>query len=362
MSLKDKCLFNPKVSQGEAKDPVSLFFCSPEREEYAQKNLPYELGIELTNKCQGSCSYCFSTSLSSGGVSLPKERIISLLDEAERLGVKLISWYGGEPFMHPDWFELMNYAAQKGMKNEVATSTIISRAMAQQIMKVQSLDVLISHIDTIDPVDYAKVHSDPRTLELKVQGYKNLLEAGFPPEKVLNCVTVTKPILGSLEKTLDWAVDEMGSQSLAFTIFLAEGYGSQHKQWEPSLSDVRKVLELRAKKLGQHWLRIGASDAGKAYCQTLLWVTYEGTVMPCGCMRDYEPAGNIYSESLEEIFKRSWESLLFKLPIKGPCGESCSNRDVCFGCRATAFHFLDDALASDPKCFLNPEAKEYYFS
>ncbi|MFQ5904788.1 MAG: SPASM domain-containing protein, partial [Candidatus Binatia bacterium] len=122
---------------------------------------------------------------------------------------------------------------------------------------------------------------------------------------------------------------------------------------------VKKACEYRAKKLGDYWLRIGSSDGSQFYCRTNVSLKVTGDICPCGVMPQ-KAVGNIYRESLVEIFEKHRDYLMFNEQIKGACG-SCSNKDVCFGCRANAYHYLGDELASDPKCWLNPETEELYF-
>ena len=94
------------------------------------------------------------------------------------------------------------------------------------------------------------------------------------------------------------------------------------------------------------------------YCRTMFNVNYQGQVLSCPVMRD-RIMGNIFEENLKEIFERNRDSLLFNFQIKGPCA-TCQNNDLCFGCRATAYHYLGDVEASDPKCWLNPESLGEY--
>ena len=71
--------------------------------------------------------------------------------------------------------------------------------------------------------------------------------------------------------------------------------------------------------------------------------------------------GNIFEESLVDIFNRHKNELLYNLEIEGPCGR-CKNSDVCFGCRSNAQTYFGNTAASDPKCWLNPETPERIFS
>lgn len=352
---------NPVISKGREKDLFFESFVETQLVDYVNQVKPYHMEIELTSKCAGSCGYCYASSTTATETIIPTAKVKEVIDEGKELGIRFINWCGGDPLMHPDWFECMSYAASQEIINGLALSTIISKDDAKKIIALEpSIQFCALHIDSIVPEAYNKVHTNPKTLDLKVRGYRNLLEAGFPPSKVSALVTITNASASSIEKTIDWYVDEMGCSNFCFVLFKDEGFGGTHKEWEPSLSEFRKALEYRAKKLGEHWLRIGSSEFSMYYCRTLINVSFTGTVLPCPVMRDLG-TGNIYQQSLKDIFHQHRDLLLFNFKIKGPCS-TCDNNDTCFGCRATAYHYTGDVTASDPKCFMNPEAEQYYFN
>lgn len=352
-----RCVFNPDML---ASDPLSTIWASPERLEYVAGNRAYQLQVALTSRCNASCGYCYASASEHGELTLPKERVLRLIDEAKELDMKVFGLDGGEALLHPHWYDLACYALEKGMKCEILTSGLISKKDAKRLVSLgEGMELVSVHLDTINQEVYNKVHTNPSTLEKRIQGYHNLLEAGYPSEQIIACITYTKPVSESIEETVDWYVDEMGARFVAFISFKAEGYAKRHLDWEPSLSEVRKACEYRAKKLGQHWLKIGSSDGSKFICKSHVAINYDGRVMPCQILYDLS-AGNIFEEPLKTIYERSRDELNFNYPIEGPCG-SCVNSDVCFGCRAAAYTYLGNVRASDPKCFLNPEAKEYYY-
>lgn len=75
----------------------------------------------------------------------------------------------------------------------------------------------------------------------------------------------------------------------------------------------------------------------------------DGTVSPCSLL--YVNAGNIFSESLQEIYSSTCFEELCNRNIKGKC-ESCRYRLMCGGCRAAAMAIHNDYLAEDPECFI----------
>lgn len=353
---------NPIAFRELGDDPGFKLFVSPdERTEYINQVKPFALDFELTSTCAGSCAYCYASSVSSSEPELPKEKVHEVINDAIELGVKQIGWGGGDPIARSDWFEIVGYAIEKGLRCTITTSGLISKDVAKKICALgTNLRRVAVHIDSLNPEIYSKLHTEPKTLDFKIQGYRNLLEAGYPPDQVIGIITFTKFAAQTIEETVDWYVDEMGSKAVCFVRLLDEGFARLHRDWEPSLSEIRRAIEYRAAKLGKHWLRIGASDGSFLVCRTLIGIMYDGRVSPCTTMRDLA-VGNLYQESLKEIFSRHRDAILFNYDIKGYCGKECENRDICFGCRASAYHYLGDVRASDPKCPMNTEAKEYYF-
>lgn len=139
------------------------------------------------------------------------------------------------------------------------------------------------------------------------------------------------------------------------------GFAGRNPELEPGLSEVRRANEYLARKLGQDWLRKGATPLASLFCQTDLSILATGDVLPCGYWPPELRVGNIFGRGIGEIFAENRDRILLRHEIKGKCG-CCENNPVCIGCRANAYHYLGDEWESDPKCWLNPEAKEYYLS
>lgn len=84
-----------------------------------------EITIELTQRCPNCCLYCSSMSNPSKETILSVEQIEQVIDDAVALGAKSISLSGGEPFMHPNIKEIIDYIYSKGISCLVYSSGII---------------------------------------------------------------------------------------------------------------------------------------------------------------------------------------------------------------------------------------------
>lgn len=116
---------------------------------------------------------------------------------------------------------------------------------------------------------------------------------------------------------------------------------------------------MEQKKRGFENLLEAGIPAGKMYgCMSLSKPTMKDFRQTIDWFVDQVGVKNFFFSQLEEILRKNYQELLFHDPVEGYCGEECENRDVCFGCRANAHHYLGDRRASDPKCWLNPRSPE----
>lgn len=355
----------PRSSGDRGEDPFDKYV-SPNKQQAAAEGKPYNVDIELTRRCPATCRFCTSNS-GDTDVMIPTERMFPLLGELWEVGYQQIFWSGGEPLLHPAVFELIEHARSLGFGNGVFSGgQVLTKKMARKVVEFyrrRLINVFGIHIDTLNQDAFNKMHTNPRELARRIEGYRNLLEAGYPPERVLPCVTLTGAAAEHIEELIDWYVDEMGARFLEITVFKPNGAGSRSKDLEPSLSDVRRAFLYRAQKLeNENWARIGSTECSTIQCRTNLCLTSDGCVMPCGQLPHEFSVGNFYEESFVDIFRRSWEVISHRcFQVKGKCA-SCENNDICVGCRAAAYYYLGDIEGPDPKCWLNPEARELYFA
>jgi MoaA/NifB/PqqE/SkfB family radical SAM enzyme len=339
-------------------DPVFQMLCDTSRAEQAAAVGPAQMEIELTTKCAASCKFCCASSTSARTEEMPLEDVKRLVEEAHELGIKALTWMGGDPHIYPHIRELFELATDLGIVMQMPTSGLFSKKHIELFNEYQDNLFLGVHMDTIDPDTYALLHNNPRTQAARMDGYKRLLDSGFPSYKTWGLITMTAPALQHIEETMDWFYDEMGALFACLMVFKGEGFGKETADLEPSTSDVARAIKYRASKMGEHWLRLGSSEASIYYCRTTFCVDVKGRAHPCLAIRDYLKTENVFEKGLEAVVEKHKDKLFFNFTPKGMCGD-CSKNDLCFGCRASALYYTGDIEASDPKCWLNPEATEY---
>ena len=338
-----------------------LYTFNQERMEYANQQKLYHLEVELTNKCAAGCAYCIYGCTTKDDLFLERGVLAKVIDEAASIGVKEIYLGGGDPILHPDWHDIAGQAMSQGIGITLWTGGVLPKKVIQQIMKLDNERLICVgiHIDSVNQEDYNQVNFYPNTLALKMESYRSLLGAGFSLEKVMPTLTLTRPTMSHIEETIDWFIDEMGAKQIILCPFKPSGFKTEDRKFEPSLTDIRRAHEYLAKKLGKGWLMLGDTPIGTYFCRTNMALMVNGDLAPCGCFYPEHKIGNVYEGTLREAFEPNRELVSFSFNIKGKCGE-CENNPHCIGCRGNAYMFLGDYQASDPRCWLNPEAKEYY--
>lgn len=129
---------------------------------------PYSVHLDLTNHCNNDCISCWSFSPLVGFHTMseearkkfiPKKLAIRLISDLASIGTRQIYFTGGgEPFMHPDAIEIMEFVKKKGMQCDMSTNfTLINEEKAKRLAKAK-----VDHINCSmwagTPEAYEKTH------------------------------------------------------------------------------------------------------------------------------------------------------------------------------------------------------------
>ena len=89
-----------------------------------ERPFPINIEVDLTELCNHGCTFCFSAWYREWDrSSLDTEIIKQRLKEAKELGTKSISLTGGgEPMLHKDFLEILQYSNDLGLENGLITN------------------------------------------------------------------------------------------------------------------------------------------------------------------------------------------------------------------------------------------------
>ncbi len=242
---------------------------------------PPFLYVSIINSCNLRCQGCW-VDVAAPQHTIDLEAMNKLINEAKEMGNSFFGLVGGEPFMHPELFEII--AAHPDCYFQVFTNgQFITDEKAKQLHKLGNVTPLISIEGTEIVSDERRGRDDVFSKTMK--GIQNCLNNNLLTGV---CTSVCKTNIDDLvtEKWVDRLI-EMGVLYTWFHIYRPMGADASPELClspEQQL-DIRKfVVEMRAKK------PIGIIDAyydgdGKALCPAATGISHHinpwGDIEPC---------------------------------------------------------------------------------
>jgi len=118
--------------------PPRLSDTTPQRLSTLPLRAPVNVTWEITEACNLDCAHCLSAELRAeqrGELDLEQCRV--LLDELARMQVFQVNFGGGEPFLRPDFLDILRYAHRLGITTCVSTNgTVLDDALIDELLAV----------------------------------------------------------------------------------------------------------------------------------------------------------------------------------------------------------------------------------
>ena len=93
--------------------------------------------------CNNSCSYCYASKANAQKSFMSLHYARQVLDEIARVGVKTCLIIGGEPTIHPNLFEIIEYGASVGLTMKIVSN---GRAFKNMSFLLKSINAGLQHI------------------------------------------------------------------------------------------------------------------------------------------------------------------------------------------------------------------------
>jgi len=108
-----------------------------------------QLAFELTNRCDIACLHCLRDKNDMRD-DIDPDFVVRMLDEAGAMGVRTISFTGGEPTLHPQYVRFIDEATKRGMQWITVTNGH-NRELFQQLFsdtkRLKALELLAISLD-----------------------------------------------------------------------------------------------------------------------------------------------------------------------------------------------------------------------
>ena len=329
--------------------------------------VPQNIGIAITGRCQLRCRHCFNRSGPDNPHELPLEVIERLLDEMLEWQVRRVRLNGGEPTFHRQFREVVDACNSRNIGIAMNTHGFYSTEMLSYLKTAPIKFFLIS-------VDGMEANNDAirgrGTFRRAIHSCRELHHAG---QNVMISFHVGEGNRTDVAELISLAADI--GVNIKVSPIRPVGRAVEelpHSLIQPKnyLQIVQKVTELRRKyshiKIFTDFDILDGQlddacqrDAKTASCKAgriRVNINYDGRIYPCSFFATPKgefSAGNIYETTVTEAWKTSTVFQPFRIQQKSETCQSCAHyqKKCVGGCPAIA-HFTTSYLDShDPTCF-----------
>ncbi|MBP7949528.1 MAG: radical SAM protein [Verrucomicrobiales bacterium] len=345
----------------------------------------------ITRTCNLRCVHCYSDSdRRNYPGELTWDENIRVLDDLAQFQIPGLLFSGGEPMVHPRFFELAKEARSRGLRLTLSTNgTLINPANAERLKELDFAYVGIS-LDGIGAVHDAFRRTEG-SFERAVAAFRNCKAAG---QKTGLRFTLTKHNVANLEPVLDF-IEQEDISRVCFYHLVPSGRGGELQLLTPQ--EARNTVDMLLDRVGK-WAAAGrprevltvTQPADGVYLllrqqrehpelapethRLLSWNSGSNAGSGMG-LGNIDSQGEVHADqfsqswSLGNVRKRPFSEIWQDTSsherlavlrgqggaIKGRCG-SCRFLDLCGGgFRQRAATLTGDPLGSDPCCPLTDE-------
>jgi mycofactocin radical SAM maturase len=326
---------------------------------YVEQGLsaPVNLTWEVTQQCNLRCSHCLSASGCPAENELSTREAFDLIDQLSAASVFQINFGGGEPFIRPDFYQILEKCHEKNIMTCISTNGLLlnEENVADLAQKSDLVSIQVS-IDGATPATCDAIRG-PGTFDGAIQAVKLL--ASTPIATSINTVLTAQnadeiPALHALAQSMD--------VSFRASRFRPSGRGQEN--WEKLRPTARQLITFSNWLNGCPDVRTGDSffsltpqerqglglnlcGAAKLTC----CVGPTGDVFPCAFLQSERfYAGSIRQSAFLDVWDNAKIFQSFRSLRIHSC-EDCKRFDQCHGgCPAVAYHLKNEIDGGDPEC------------
>jgi radical SAM protein with 4Fe4S-binding SPASM domain len=344
----------------------------------------------ITRRCNLKCIHCYSDSdAREYPGELNWEQCQGVIDDLAGYGIPALLLSGGEPLIHPRFFDIASYARQKGIKLTLSTNgTLIDHATAARLKALQFAYVGIS----LDGIGATHDHFRGRqgAFEKAVSAFRSCKAV---KQKVGLRLTLSANNIADLDKILDF-IEQEDIERVCFYHLVYSGRGSNvvdvsHEQTRVAIDKIidrteqwneagkpREVLTVDQPADGAYlYLRMLRENPDRAeeVLNLLKWngggtnssgrgignIDTQGNVHPDQFWQSLT-LGNVKDRPFSEIWRDQSNGTLAALrdrtkKLEGKCA-NCRFLNICGGgFRVRAVQVHGNLWAPDPACYLSNE-------
>lgn len=293
-----------------------------------QWGFPISISFEPTTSCNLRCPECPSglREFTRPTGMLQKDFFQQTIDDISKDLLYLVFYFQGEPFLNPNFLDMVKYAHSKKIYTATSTNAhYLNDAKAKATVE-SGLDRLIISIDgtTQDVYQSYRVGGN---LSKVIEGAKNIVkwkkELGSKTPFVFFQFLVVKPNEHQIEDIKKLA-KEIGVDQVRFKTAQVYDYKTDPNQLIPNID---KYSRYKKDKQGNMKIKSGLQN----HCWRL-WsgnvITWDGLVVPCCFDKDAaHQLGNLKMQSFKDV----WQNPNYQ-QFRSELMTSRKNIDICANC------------------------------
>ncbi|MFO8087779.1 MAG: radical SAM/SPASM domain-containing protein [Bacteroidales bacterium] len=286
------------VLASEISYQISVWFKRPKLWAY-----PSFFSVEPNNTCNLACPECpvGSKTLKRKKGYISKSVYQKIINSLSQKAIYLTLYFQGEPFLHPEIYDMINYASQK--KLYVATSTnahSINEENARKIIQ-SGLDRLIISLDGTDQETYS-AYRKGGDITMVISGIQQIVKAKKELKSQKPIVEIQFLVLGTNEHQIK-QIKQLSRELKADQLSLKSAQVSDYQNGNPFIPKNPVYSRYRKVSSGEYALKTsGANRCHRMWSGCVF--TYNGDVVPCCFDKDAEHImGNIVDQDFASIWR-----------------------------------------------------------
>lgn len=349
---------------------------------------PFTIAWEITRSCAYACVHCRANAQHHRDPGeLDTKESFRLIDRLTEFGNPILIFTGGDPMMRPDLYELIEYAAQKGLRCSLTpTATALPTLERLKLAAKVGIRRIALSLDAPTKMVHDGFRQVEGSWDRTMKILHNAQQAGISAQ--VN-TTVSQFNLALLPEMAPF-IEEVGA--VQWSVFFLVPTGRAQIPWMISPEDHERVFNwlydlsksapfdikataapmYRRVAIQRKKTELGSGTdvtfqgAGFQYADGLdrptkgvndgngfLFISHIGEIMPSGFLPI--SLGNVRDDDIVQVYREHpvFRELRDPTKLKGRCG-ICEFRDVCGGQRGRAYGVTGDYLETDPACVYQP--------
>ncbi len=325
-SLNFVCKLTP-LRAWNASKVLSSYYSSRLLSSPNHSGMPISIAIEPTTSCNLRCPECPSglRSFTRPTGMLKQELFESVINQLAPTLTYLIFYFQGEPYLHPSFLELVEYASRKGIYTATSTNAHYLSDEAARKTVESGLDRLIISIDGTSQQSYESYRVGGK-LDKVIEGTKSIVrwkqELKSNTPHVIFQFLVVKQNEHQIDEVKKLAY-ELGVDEVAFKT--AQIY--DFKNGSDLIPTIEKYSRYSKNSLGEYEIKNELLD----HCWKM-WhscvITWDGKVVPCCFDKD---AHYVLGDLTQETFKEIWNGKKYN-EFRASLLRSRSEIEMCRNC------------------------------